>query len=379
MGPLKYNLETKCSDTAARAGKVVTPRGEFLTPAFMPVGTQATVKGLSPQELVDGGAKIILGNAYHLFLRPGHELIKELGGLQKYMSWEGLILTDSGGYQVFSLADMRKLDDDGVTFQSHLNGAAHTFTPELLIEIQSALGSDIMMVLDQCTANPCERDEAETAVERTVAWARRSVQRYGQVANPHQSLFAIVQGSTYEDLRTDCATDLMQMDFSGYAIGGLSVGETKDLTYDLIELHGGLLPPLKPRYLMGVGTPEDLLEGVSRGIDMFDCVLPTRNARNGTVFTRDGKLVVKNAGYVRDTGPLDEECDCYTCRHFTRAYLRHLFQAGEILGPRLATLHSVSFFLALMREAREAIVAGEFYSWKSAFLDRYRSGQEENG
>lgn len=379
MGPLRYILETKCRETGARAGKVVTPRGEFPTPAFMPVGTQATVKGLSPEELHEGGAKIILGNAYHLFLRPGHELIKELGGLQEYMSWNGLILTDSGGYQVFSLADMRKLDDDGVTFQSHLDGSAHMFTPEVLMDIQSALGSDIMMVLDQCTAYPCGREEAETAVRRTITWARRSVQRYGETANAHQSLFAIVQGSTYEDLRTSCAKDLMQMEFSGYAIGGLSVGEPKELTNDLIELHGELLPPMKPRYLMGVGTPEDLVEGVSRGIDMFDCVLPTRNARNGTVFTRDGKLVVKNAGYARDTGPLDEDCDCYTCRTFSRAYLRHLFQAGEILGPRLATLHSVSFFLALMREARAAILAGEFYRWKNAFLDRYRSGQEEYG
>lgn len=379
MGPLRYSLEKRCADTAARAGQVVTSRGEFQTPAFMPVGTQATVKGLSPKELHDGGASVILANAYHLFLRPGHELVKDMGGLQAFMSWDGLILTDSGGYQVFSLADLSKLDDEGVAFQSHLDGSRHFFSPELLVDIQAALGSDIMMVLDQCTPYPCERDEAQTAVRRSLSWARRSVQRYGEVASPHQSMFGIVQGSVYEDLRERCAQELMEMGFSGYAIGGLSVGEPKELTAELVELHGRLLPVTSPRYLMGVGAPDDLVEGVSRGIDMFDCVLPTRNARNGTVFTRDGKLVVKNAGCAREQGPIDEDCGCYTCRNFSRAYLRHLFQAGEILGPRLATLHSVYFFLALMREMRGAILAGEFYRWKSAFLDRYRSGQEESG
>ncbi len=354
-----------------------TPRGYFQTPAFMPVGTQGTVKGLSPRELHEGGASIILGNAYHLFLRPGHELIRDLGGIHEFISWDGLVLTDSGGYQVFSLADLMKIDDEGVGFRSHLDGSMHFFSPELLVDIQAALGPDIMMVLDQCTPYPCERDEAETAVRRTLAWARRSAERFSRAAGPAQSLFAIVQGSVYNDLRERCARSLMEMNFSGYAVGGLSVGESKDRTAELVELHGRILPADKPRYLMGVGAPDDLVEGVSRGMDMFDCVLPTRNARNGTVFTRRGKLVVKNASYARDRGPLDEECGCYTCLNFSRAYIRHLFQAGEILGPRLATLHSVHFFLELMREVREAIVAGRFYSWKRAFLERYRSGNED--
>ena len=345
----------------------------------MPVGTRGTVKGLSPLELKDGGASIILSNAYHLFLRPGHELVKEMGGLHKFMGWDGLILTDSGGYQVFSLADLVKTDDEGVAFRSHLDGSMHFFSPELLVDIQSALDSDIMMTLDQCAPYPCKRDEAETAVRRTLAWARRSAGRFKSAAAPAQSLFAIVQGSVHEDLRERCARELVEMGFSGYAIGGLSVGEPKELTAQLVELHDRLLPAAAPRYLMGVGAPDDLVEAVSRGIDMFDCVLPTRNARNGTVFTRRGKLVVRNAAYARDQAPLDEECGCYTCRSFSRAYVRHLFQAGEILGPRLATLHSVCFFLELMREAREAIVGGKFYSWKTAFLERYRSGQESSG
>ncbi len=376
MGPLRYTLETRCRDTGARAGYVETPRGGFQTPAFMPVGTQGTVKGLSPRELKDGGASIILANAYHLFLRPGHELVRQMGGLGSFMSWDGLILTDSGGFQVFSLADLMKIDDEGVSFRSHLDGSTHFFSPELLVDIQTALGSDIMMVLDQCTPYPCDRPEAETAVRRTVAWAGRSAERFAQVAGPAQSVFAIVQGGTHGDLRERCAGELVGMGFSGYAIGGLSVGEPKELTAELVALHDRILPADAPRYLMGVGAPDDLVEGVSSGIDMFDCVLPTRNARNGTVFTRRGKLVVKNAAYTGDPAPLDEDCGCYTCRNFSRAYLRHLFQAGEILGPRLATLHSVWFFLDLMREMRVAIVKGEFYSWKRAFLERYGSGQE---
>jgi len=379
MGPVRYVLEKRCEDTLARAGTVRSPRGAFETPAFMPVGTQGTVKGLSPKELEEAGAAVILANAYHLFLRPGHALVRDMGGLQAFMSWERLVLTDSGGYQVFSLADLRKLDDEGVSFRSHLDGSTHFFSPELLVNIQAALGSDIMMVLDQCTPYPCSREEAERAVGRTVSWARRSVQRYGEAAQPHQSLFAVVQGATYEDLRRRCAEELVAMEFSGYAVGGLSVGEPKEATEDLVELHNEILPETKPRYLMGVGAPDDLVEAVARGMDMFDCVLPTRNARNGTVFTRTGKLVVKNAAYARDERPLDEECGCYTCRTFSRAYLRHLFQAGEILGPRLATLHSVSFFLEVMREMRGAIVAGTFSRWKKAFLERYRSGGEAAG
>ena len=331
---------------------------------------------MTPEELRDIGITIILGNTYHLYLRPGIATIERQGGLHRYMAWDGPILTDSGGYQVFSLADLMKIDDDGVRFRSHLDGSEHFFSPELLVDIQAALGSDIMMVLDECTPYPCERREAETAVRRSLAWARRSAGRFAEVAGPEQSLFAIVQGSVYRDLRELCSTKLVEMGFSGYAIGGLSVGEPKEQTAELVELHAKALPADKPRYLMGVGAPDDLVEGVSRGIDMFDCVLPTRNARNGTVFTRSGKLVVKNATCAADQGPLDDECGCYTCQNFSRAYVRHLFQAGEILGPRLATLHSVSFFLELMREMREAIVGNRFYSWKKAFLDRYRSGQE---
>ena len=377
MGPLDFELETVCPETGARAGRVHTPRGSFRTPAFMPVGTQATVKGLSPQELSESGASVVLGNAYHLFLRPGTETVSRMGGLHKFMSWDGLILTDSGGYQVFSLADLSKIDDDGVAFRSHLDGSLHTFTPELLIDIQADLGSDIAMVLDQCAPYPCDRPEAETAVKRTISWAERSAKRFQERGAEGQTLFAIVQGSSYEDLRLRCCEDLMDMSFAGYAVGGLSVGEPKEITFELVALHGRVLPKSSPRYLMGVGAPDDLVEAVSRGMDMFDCVLPTRNARNGTVFTRKGKLVVKNASYARDPNPLDEYCGCYTCKNFSRAYLRHLFQAGEILGPRLATLHSVHFFLDLMREAREAITAGEFYSWKRTFLEGYRSGLEE--
>jgi queuine tRNA-ribosyltransferase len=377
MGPLKFELEKTCPDTAARAGRVRAAKGSFQTPAFMPVGTQATVKGLSPQELREAGASIVLANAYHLFLRPGTETVKELGGLHKFMGWDGLVLTDSGGYQVFSLADLMSINDDGVSFRSHLDGSLHFFSPELLVDIQADLGSDIAMVLDQCTPYPCERAEAETAVRRTLAWAARSVERFKEKGAEGQTLFPIVQGSTYKDLRLSCCERLMEMPFSGYAVGGLSVGEPKELTAELVELHGSVLPASSPRYLMGVGAPDDLVEGISRGMDLFDCVLPTRNARNGTVFTRNGKLVVKNASYARDPRPLDENCGCYTCRNFSRAYLRHLFQAGEILGPRLGTLHSVFFFLELMREAREAIEAGRFYSWKNTFLEGYRSGLEE--
>jgi queuine tRNA-ribosyltransferase len=374
---LSFELETTCPDTAARAGRVHTPRGSFQTPTFMPVGTQATVKGLSPKELRESGASVVLGNAYHLFLRPGTEIVKQMGGLHKFMSWDGLVLTDSGGYQVFSLADLSKIDDDGVEFRSHLDGSLHFFSPELLVDIQADLGSDIAMVLDQCTPYPCERAEAETAVKRTLDWAGRSVRRFGETGVEGQTLFGIVQGSSYEDLRLRCCEGLMEMSFPGYAVGGLSVGEPKRLTAELVELHGRVLPQSSPRYLMGVGAPDDLVEAISRGMDLFDCVLPTRNARNGTVFTRTGKLVVKNASYARDHGPLDENCACYTCRNFSRAYLRHLFQAGEILGPRLGTLHSVYFFLDLMREARNAIKTGEFYRWKNTFLEGYRSGLEE--
>jgi len=361
-----FSLTKKGADTAGRLGTIQTSHGEVRTPVFMPVGTQATVKTLSPEDLKCVGAEIILSNTYHLFLRPGHDLIREFGGLHRFMNWDRPVLTDSGGFQVFSLADLRKVTDEGVTFQSHVDGGAkHVITPEYAVEIQEALGADIIMAFDECIPYPATKDYAREAMERTHRWARRC--RLAK-KDTGQALFGIVQGGMYPDLRQDSSRTLVDIGFEGYAIGGLSVGETKPLMYEMIEVVVPSLPADRPRYLMGVGTPEDLVEGVDRGIDMFDCVMPTRNARNGTFFTSFGKLVIRNSRYERDHGPLDPDCGCYTCRTFSRAYLRHLFNAGEVLALRLGTLHNLSFYIRLMHDIRRSIDEGRFPAFKKEFL-----------
>jgi queuine tRNA-ribosyltransferase len=352
--------------SAARLGTITTPHGKVHTPVFMPVGTQATVKTLSPDDLIDIGAEIILSNTYHLFLRPGHELIKEFGGIQKFMGWNRPVLTDSGGFQVFSLAELRKITEEGVTFQSPIDGGAkHLITPEYAVDIQEALGADIVMAFDECTPYPATRDYAQESLERTLRWAKRCRNAKKETG---QALFCIIQGGMYPDLRKHSAEALVDIGFDGYALGGLSVGETKPMMYEMIEASMAALPGDQPRYLMGVGTPEDLVEGVDRGIDMFDCVMPTRNARNGTFFTSFGKVVIRNAQYERDHGPIDHECGCYTCSNFSRAYLRHLFNAGEVLALRLGTVHNVFFYVNLMRNVRASIEQGRFKAFKKDFL-----------
>jgi queuine tRNA-ribosyltransferase len=346
----------------------------------MPVGTQASVKAASPETLEKIGAQIILANAYHLYLRPGDQIVADAGGLHRFMAWPKPILTDSGGYQVFSLADLRKISNGGVTFQSHIDGSQHLFTPEKVIEIQAKIGADIIMSFDYCTSFPCDAAEAEKAVSLTTKWTKRGADVFGTRFDKNgyeQVIFAIVQGSVYERLRRRSRDELLEMDFPGYALGGLSVGEEKNQTWDMASCVTEGLPAGKPRYLMGVGTPPDLIEGVARGIDMFDCVLPTRNARNGTVFTRDGKLVLKNSTHARDFSPLDPDCGCYTCRNFTRSYMRHLFIAGEIMGPFLATCHSLYFYCDLMGEMRRSITENDFPGWRRRFVERYTAQVQE--
>lgn len=373
---MEFKLIHQDSKSSARAGLIKTAHGDIETPIFMPVGTQGTVKSISPDELNAVGAQIILGNTYHLYLRPGAELVENGGGLQKFAGWNKPILTDSGGYQVFSLAELNKVTDEGLKFQSHLDGSYHFFTPELVIQIQRSLGSDIMMVLDRCNPYPCSYDDAAKANKITQRWAERSLQAY-QASEPkfgyEQTIFAIVQGSMYSDLRRESASGLIDLNFPGYAIGGLSVGEPKQALYEMTGLCTSLLPFDKPRYLMGVGKPEDLVIAIEMGVDMFDCVIPTRNGRNGTVYTWQGPLVVKNALYRRDFKPIDEACHCYVCRNFTRAYIRHLFQAREILALRLASYHNLYFYLKLVKEARLAILENRYPSWKKSFLDLYNS------
>jgi len=354
-----------------------TDHGEVKTPVFMPVGTQAAVKAVTPRMLREIGAQIILANTYHLVLRPGSNLISAMGGLHRFMGWDRPILTDSGGFQVLSLSDLREITSEGITFRSHIDGSLYLFTPESAIEDQARLGADFVMSFDYCTGYPCDRTEAERAVSLTTQWAERGAGVFGtrfEMDGYERVIFGIVQGATYPDLRDRSRDELLDFDFPGYAIGGLSVGEEQMRTWDLAERVAEGLPADRPRYLMGMGTPLDLVEGVSRGIDMFDCVMPTRNARNGTIFTRHGKLVLKNAVHARDSSPIDEECGCYTCRNFSRAYLRHLFQAGEILGPTLATCHSLYYYSELMREMREAIERDRFLAWRGEFVDRYVSG-----
>ena len=374
---MPFGFELRAVDPlGARYGLIETDHGSVETPAFMPVGTQGTVKTLSARDLEEIGAGIILSNTYHLYLRPGERLIEEVGGIHRFMGWNRPVLTDSGGYQVLSLADLNRIGDEGVEFKSHLDGSTHFLTPERVVDIQLSIGSDIMMVLDECTKYPCESGPAEDAVERTTLWAERSLAARGPRitrAGYERALFGIVQGSVYPDLRERSARELVALDFPGYAIGGLSVGEPKRDTFELVAHTTALLPENKPRYLMGVGLPEDIVEAVARGVDLFDCVIPTRNARNGCVFTSRGKLVVKNAAYARESGPLDPDCGCEVCRTYSRAYLRHLFNAGEILGPRLATYHSLYFYLHLLAEMRQVIREGRFSEWREGFYRTYNS------
>ncbi len=366
-----YQFTLKKTDALshARLGEIETWHGTFPTPMFMPVGTQATVKSLTPEDLVEAGAGIILANTYHLYLRPGADLIEKAGGVHRFMNWKQGMLTDSGGFQVFSLSGLRKMTDEGVLFSSHIDGSRHFFTPEKVMEIEQKLGADIAMCLDVCAPVPCTYEEAKLAVERTTAWARRCKAAH---TREDQALFGIVQGNIFEDLRTRSAEEIVEMDFPGYAIGGLSVGETKDEMYRILEHMHPLLPREKARYLMGVGSPEDLVEGVYHGIDMFDCVLPTRIARHGTAFTHTGKLVVRNASCSEDFRPIDEECHCYVCRNYSRAYLRHLVKAGEILAHRLISYHNVYFLLNLMKEIREAIAGDRFLAYRAEFQEKNR-------
>ena len=366
--PFTYTLEAQ--DGRARAGTFSTPHGPIHMPAFAPVGTLANVKTLEPRDLTELGAELILANTYHLYLRPGHELIERFGGLHQFMRWGG---TDSGGFQVFSLADQRKLDDDGVTFRSHIDGSTHRFTPERVMEIEQALGPDIAMVLDECP-DPLEREYNVAALARTHRWAARCKAAH---TRPDQALFGIVQGGVFPDLRLESAAFLSALDFPGYAVGGLAVGETKEQMYAILDETCPALPAHKPRYLMGVGTPEDVIEAVYRGIDMFDCVLPTRIARNGAVFTPAGRVNLRNARFAEDHAPIQEDCMCYTCRTFSRAYLRHLYKAGEVTALRLGTIHNVHFMLDLMRRIRAAIMTGTYDTFRDAFWDRYQISDQK--
>ena len=377
MNDFHYELIAEDTETGARAGVLHTPHGKIETPIFMPVGTQATVKTLDQHDLIEAQAQIILGNAYHLYLRPGHELIDRMGGLHQFMNWSRPILTDSGGFQVFSLGDLNKISEEGVRFQSHLDGSSHLFTPESVMEIEHGLGADIIMAFDECTPYPCERDYAEKSMRRTLRWAERCIKRHQELSaqrthRPPQALFGIVQGSVYPNLRRTCAQELIQMDLPGYAIGGLAVGEPRDSMFGVIRETTPLLPNGKPRYLMGVGLPNDLVEAVGAGVDMFDCVVPTRNARNGTVFARNGRLRLKNAAHAEDPQPLESDCACKTCSHYSRAYLRHLFKTNEVLGMHLATFHNVFFFQQLMRDMRDAIISGHFAAWQADFFALYQ-------
>ncbi|CAH1204274.1 Queuine tRNA-ribosyltransferase [Paenibacillus plantiphilus] len=366
---IKYELIKTCKQSGARLGRIHTPHGVIDSPAFMPVGTQATVKTMSPEELKMMDAHIILSNTYHLFIRPGHEIVRKAGGLHKFMNWDRPILTDSGGFQVFSLSNMRKIKEEGVEFRSHLNGDKLFLSPEKAMEIQNALGSDIMMAFDECAPYPAEYDYVKKSLERTTRWAERCLQAHARPQD--QALFAIVQGGMYEDLRRQSATDLTSMDFPGYAIGGLSVGEPKDLMNKMLESTVPLLPAGKPRYLMGVGSPDALIDGSIRGIDMFDCVLPTRIARNGTTMTSSGRLVIRNAKFAEDFGPLDPECSCYTCKNYSRAYIRHLIKADETFGIRLTTYHNLHFLLQLMRDVRQAIMEDRLLDFRQDFFTKY--------
>jgi queuine tRNA-ribosyltransferase len=369
---------TKTDPTGARRGRLTTPHGTVETPFFMPVGTQASVKALTQEALEELGAEIILANTYHLYLRPGHELVRKLGGLHQFMSWPRAILTDSGGYQVFSLSELRKVTDEGVRFRSHLDGSEHLFTPEKSAEIQLALGSDIAMVLDECIETPAPRDKAEAALKRTTEWARRARTHFQECARQNGNLsqwqFGIVQGATFADLRRESARQLLDLDFPGYAVGGLAVGEPHEVTCEMTAEVTALLPKERLRYLMGVGRPEQIADYVALGIDMMDCVLPTRAARHACLYTSEGRVLIKNARYAQDQRPIDPKCSCSVCRRYTRAYLRHLFAAGELTAAILATHHNVHFYLDIMRQIREAIEFGNLANFSSEMHARYAVG-----
>lgn len=363
-----FQVVGRCPESWARAGVIRTPHGEIPTPVFAPVGTQATVKSVSPRELLELGATLILANTYHLYLRPGPEVVASLGGIHLFMGWEGPIMTDSGGFQVFSLEHLRRMDDEGVTFRSHLDGSEKHLTPERVIEVQEQLGADLILCLDICTPYPSSREQSEADLRRTHHWAERCLKAH---TRSDQALFGILQGGTYAELREESARFFADLDFPGYAIGGLSVGEPKEMMHRMLEVTVPLLSEDKPRHLLGVGSPEDLFECTALGIDIYDCALPTRIARNGSLFTRQGRLNIRNSQYTDDPAPIEEGCECYACQNFSRAYLRHLVMAKEILGVRLATIHNLHFMLNLMREIREAILRGDFVALKEEFLASY--------
>ncbi len=366
--PFKFELYKTCKQSGARLGVLHTPHGDIETPVYMPVGTLATVKAVMPRDLSEIGSQIILSNTYHLHLRPGEDLVKEAGGLHRFMHWDKPILTDSGGFQVFSLAGIRKIKEEGVTFQSHIDGSRRFISPEVSMQIQQDLGSDIAMAFDVCSPYPCDYDTAKENMERTHRWAKRCQTAH---TRPDQALFGIVQGAFYKDLRVESAKVLADMNFIGYGIGGLSVGEPKPIMYEMLEELMPFMPVHKPRYLMGVGSPDCLIEGVLRGVDMFDCVLATRVARNGTILTGRGRLVVRNAEYARDFSPLEDGCDCYACQNFSRAYIRHLFKAQEILGAQLASIHNLRFLTRLMEQVRNAIQEDSLLDFRKAFFANY--------
>lgn len=373
MAAVTYELKKICKQSGARLGVLHTPHGDIETPTFMPVGTQASVKGISPGELREMNAGIILSNTYHLYLRPGHELVREAGGLHKFMNWNRAILTDSGGFQIFSLSTLRKITEEGVYFNSHLDGSRHFISPEKAMEIENALGADIIMAFDECAPYPSTYEYTKKSMYMTTRWAERCMKAHTDTER--QSLFGIVQGGMYADLRRISAQDLVAMDFPGYAIGGLSVGEPAPLMYEMLEETVPLLPDNKARYLMGVGTPDYLIEGAIRGIDMFDCVLPTRIGRNGTCMTSRGKVIVRDAAYARDFGPVDPECGCPACRDHTRAYIRHLIKAGEMYGLRLTTLHNLHFLINLMKQVRYAILNDSLLDFRREFYEKYYGGK----
>lgn len=352
----------------ARAGKFLTPHGIIETPIFMPVGTRATVKGVTPRNLHELGAQIILGNTYHLYLRPGHELIKKAGGLHNFMGWNKPILTDSGGFQVMSLSKLRKITKEGVRFQSHIDGSYHMFTPEKVMEIQNAIGADIIMSFDECPPYPATKEYVAKSLKTTLEWAERG--RFAHKNTNKQALFGIVQGGIHEDLREESAKALMNMDFPGYSIGGLAVGESKENMQRVTGFLNNILPQNKPRYLMGVGTPMDIINNIANGVDMFDCVMPTRNSRKGTVFTRNGRMIIKSARYKEDFSPIDEQCNCYTCQNFSRAYIRHLFSVNELLGMQLASIHTLHFYLELVGMARKAIFEDRFEDFRKEMSEK---------
>jgi queuine tRNA-ribosyltransferase len=366
----------KGGKTGPRVGQLVTSHGTVETPVFMPVGTLGSVKACSAEDLLEHKVSMVLANTYHLYLRPGHRLIERLGGLHRFMNWPGPVLTDSGGYQVYSMGELRKISEEGVLFQSHLDGSEHLFTPEKVVEVQNAFGSDVAMVLDECTPYPATYEEAKEGMERTLRWAGRSQDASGQDGC---DLFGIVQGGVYPDLRKGCAEGLIEIGFSGFAVGGLGVGEEKERCLSVLDWMSEWLPEGSPRYLMGMGTPEDVVAAVARGMDMFDCVLPTRNGRNGTLFTHDGRMRIKNRCYAEDLRPIDPDCDCYTCRHYSRAYLRHLFLAKELLVYRLTSIHNLYFYQTLMERIRQAVEADAFAEFSRAFLNRFSGSEEEEG